>query len=142
MEDSKYAEIAAFVDRFANPNYPNGKKVSLFRKKKGEHLNLSGKQAAEIMMTENVRSVNYRYNEHSRTHKIKNWKFPVPSYKRMYWLLSEWDYQSCERDDYKKSDAFDILCQLRDLGFRLSATPEGSPSSGWERSLEDVRPAA
>lgn len=73
-------------------------------------------QEANILMRENVRSVNHRYNDKDvfqgnvtldRTAKA----LPVIHVLK---LINHLQYQSCECDDYKKSEAYKLLCNYRE----------------------------
>lgn len=79
-------------------------------------------EVANILLRENVRSVNYRYNEKSRAGKVKFTRrvlYPmVPALQAIKYLECI-DYQSCERPDYNKSDACAINRAMRLDLFRL-----------------------
>jgi hypothetical protein len=72
---------------------------------------------ADTLKRENIRSVNWRYNEHT---KFKSCKFVAqpkdskPAYsieQIIQWLLCI-EYQSCERDDYESSKACALLSKM------------------------------
>ena len=71
-------------------------------------------EIANELKRENIRSVNYRYNEKT---KFKPVVFPsdLPVYPllNVIRLLDCVDYQSCERPDYKQSKAYILLLELQ-----------------------------
>lgn len=78
---------------------------------------LTQQQEANILMRENVRSVNHRYQDKDvfqgnvvldRTAKA----LPILNVLK---LIDYLQYQSCECDDYKKSEAYKLLCNYREL---------------------------
>ena len=71
---------------------------------------------AKVLWKENHKSINYRYNERTRTPIIK--EKPVDYYDNLlvhyskmdiYKLAQSYDYQSCEHDGYEKSKAKGII---------------------------------
>jgi hypothetical protein len=69
---------------------------------------------ANILKRENVRSVNHRYNERTRFEPIV---FEPASSSYSAWQTINWlrciDYQSCERPDYNKSEAYRLNMELQ-----------------------------
>lgn len=69
---------------------------------------------ANILKRENVRSVNHRYNERT---KFKPVEFEPASTEYSAWQTIQWlrsiDYQSCERPDYEKSEAYRLNLSLQ-----------------------------
>ena len=62
---------------------------------------------ANLLKRENIRSVNWRYNERT---KFKPVDFTAKVSNASIWQVIQWlkciDYQSCERNDYEKSEAY------------------------------------
>jgi hypothetical protein len=69
---------------------------------------------ANTLKRENVRSVNYRYNERTRFQPIA---FTPEASTASVWQVIQWlkciDYQSCERQDYEKSEAYRLNLQMQ-----------------------------
>jgi hypothetical protein len=65
---------------------------------------------AQILFAENVKSVNYRYDEHDvvTAHPYRMIA-PLPELVAMYKLIGCLDYQSCEHPDYDRSLASKLL---------------------------------
>lgn len=81
-------------------------------KKYNQDLNLIGK----ILWSENFRSVNYRYDENSKT---PNYEF-AQIYVSYYQVIKAIDclkYQSCEHEDWEFSEAKNILDKLENVIF-------------------------
>jgi hypothetical protein len=79
---------------------------------------------ASLLKRENIRSVNYRYNQHDRIAPCDMSKATLGG-----WTLTGLinlarciDYQSCERPDYEKSRAHHML--IRIIAFLLLEMPE------------------
>ena len=69
---------------------------------------------ANVLMRENIRSVNWRYGERTKIRKVifgENYVHAHP-HQLIQWLRCL-DYQSCERDDYEKSEAYRLNLQMR-----------------------------
>ena len=69
-------------------------------------------QIAKILYKENLKSVNYRYNERNRLPNLKNVDFKPVSNVELIKLIHCLDYQSCETSTYKKSKAYQMINQL------------------------------
>lgn len=69
---------------------------------------------AKILRRENVKSVNYRYNEKSKVDKFTG---VLPdtdiSMLSLYKQIECWDYQSCERPTFQKSNAYKMMMELK-----------------------------
>lgn len=77
---------------------------------------------ANILLRENIRSVNYRYKEKGRALKAKFTRrslYPMVSALQAIRYLECIDYQSCERPDYEKSAACAINRAMRLDLFRM-----------------------
>ncbi len=73
-----------------------------------------GTAIGQLLLKENVRSVNYRYSVKDRAAKFVYDTAPPPvSGIEALKLINGLDYQSCERDDWHKSKACLILTTLK-----------------------------
>lgn len=73
-----------------------------------------GNAIGKLLLAENVRSVNHRYNDHARPAKFVYDPAPPPVKPiEALKLIDCLDYQSCERDDWHKSKACLILNALK-----------------------------
>lgn len=73
-----------------------------------------GNAIGKELLKENVRSVNYRYNEKGRAPKFVYDATPAPVAPiEMLKLINCLDYQSCERNDWHKSTANLILSAIK-----------------------------
>lgn len=73
---------------------------------------------AQILVDENYRSVNFRYNENTKPHKIEY--SPVAAFQELppvnvLKACNCYDYQSCETQDYHESEAFQIIEAARTI---------------------------
>lgn len=87
---------------------------------------------ADELRRENVRSVNYRYNERSR--HPKGWTVDAVKISNLanvdrLALIDCLDYQSCERPDYEKSHAGKMLKSAH--AYYQSLTPSWAKSNVW-----------
>jgi hypothetical protein len=89
-----------------------------------KHAGFNEEELAEMANTlkkENVRSVNWRYNEKTRAGKVRFpdvtlEEFEPASIEQVVQWLRCLDYQSCEHPDYEKSKAYVINVSMqRDL---------------------------
>jgi len=73
-----------------------------------------GNAIGQLLLNENVRSVNYRYGQKGRAAKFTYHPMP-PAVKPIeaLKLINGLDYQSCERNDWHKSVACLILTTLK-----------------------------
>jgi len=74
------------------------------------------KKTARILWSENVKSVNHRYNENNRTLFSKN-NLVLPDTNISMETLTKqihcWEYQTCEHKGYNKSKAWRMMCDLQ-----------------------------
>jgi len=63
---------------------------------------------AEIMLTENYRSVNYRYSEQETPHQIEFHFEPDATPMQIIKACNCYDYQCCETDNWKETFAYKI----------------------------------
>lgn len=89
-------------------------------------------QVAKILMDENTRSVNHRYNDSSsnpyefkKDRKAKS--LPVGN---IIGALDCLEYQSCETDDWKQSNAWEIITNLRKYLLVTMAEKDGTYTWG------------
>ena len=81
---------------------------------------------ADEIKKQNIRSVNYRYNEHTKiTSCDLSEAITIPP-KDVVKLTMSLDYQSCERPDWKKTKAY---AMLREIVF--SASHELAEGGAW-----------
>ena len=70
-------------------------------------------EIANILHRENIKSVNYRYDEKTRYRAWKNLNDVQPvSLVQLYKLVQCLDYQSCEHNEWKASKAYSLLVEL------------------------------
>lgn len=67
----------------------------------------------QLLVDENYRSVNYRYDEDTKPHKyewkeLKKWDYGV-----LLGCIRCYIYQSCETDDWKDTEAYSWISRLR-----------------------------
>lgn len=71
-------------------------------------------RVGQILIDENYRSVNYRYKEGDKPHKYRytsrNTLTPTPI--QILKLLQALDYQCCETNDWRESEAYYIVQSL------------------------------
>lgn len=75
-------------------------------------LVIDGADTATTLLRENIRSVNYRYDEHGRTRKFTAAEIdraPVLSADALLKQVHCLRYQSCERPDFNSSRACKLL---------------------------------
>lgn len=114
------------LGRFADDNTPgHGDMKGLFVYRKGRPYAdnyMSGQRVAEALLRENVRSVNYRYSTKDHVPKIKVANIKgKQSIKTVSQLLGCWNYQACERKDFKRSEAYEVYVQLLVLALEVAA---------------------
>jgi hypothetical protein len=122
-ENELFEKIGYFVDVYTKrPKFSDEPGLWLHRKGDSPSGNrMSGQRVAEILMRENVRSVNYRYEERSRSPKLKvpkQGKVPTPG--EICRLCARLEYQSNERRGYFKSDGFRVLNLVRELALQVA----------------------
>lgn len=78
---------------------------------------LSHQQEANLLMSENIRSVNHRYNDNEKlVGKVlldRDAK-PLPVLTVLK-LIDNLEYQSCECDDWEQTEAYKLLCRYRKI---------------------------
>lgn len=68
---------------------------------------------AKVLLKENVKSVNYRYNAKYKT-KLKSFDPKTScSLVELYKLANCWEYQTCEHPNHEKSNAWKIIQALK-----------------------------
>jgi hypothetical protein len=113
-------------------NYAVNKRASYYWNPR--RIDITSKNASEIgqiLLDENYRSVNHRYrSEHGEPHAFK-FKLSIKPYSAVDILkaINCLDYQSCETDDWSKSQAWAILDGLKDVAIRN--LPGYEASNGW-----------
>ena len=67
----------------------------------------------QILWSENYRSVNFRYNEATPTPVYKFKRTPEDTcYVQAIQLVRSLDYQSCETDDYRSTEAYELMREI------------------------------
>nr|DAQ07360.1 MAG TPA: hypothetical protein [Caudoviricetes sp.] len=89
----------------------------------GEEYNArtNPQKVGQILLNQNYRSVNYRYNEDAKPHKFQmTYKFDDKGYRDDFALgerfgcVKCYEYQACETPDYEKSEIHRVLAYLKD----------------------------
>jgi hypothetical protein len=128
--------IGRFVDDTTMVNNPGDRGLWFYKKKQDySKTRINGQRVAEILMRENVRSVNYRYSETKRVPKVKvtdKSYSPTPAEVGRY--IRELRYQSCERKDFDRSDARKVMDLINELALERLARETGAKgwTGGWE----------
>lgn len=65
----------------------------------------SPEKLGQILVDENYRSVNERYNEESKPHKFQMKKLEEFNDGILFGCLTQYEYQACETDDYYSTNA-------------------------------------
>lgn len=109
-------EINVIVSFFIKPGHLN--EDNLWTLVNGEH-NYMTLENAELVATklysQNVRSVNERYNEET----VETYQFTYDTRAKnrpvgnIIGALDCLEYQSCETDDWEQTDAHQIICDMR-----------------------------
>jgi hypothetical protein len=96
-------------------------------------LDTDAQAAADLLALENVRSVNYRYNESNEAAPVDMAAAEQqPDRGRLLELCAEYEYQACECDDYRSSSAARWLERIR------SAAVAYVPGDTSERAPGDI----
>lgn len=84
----------------------------------------------KILWSENVKSVNYRYNEKSRRPKLNNNVKPLTNINniQLLKLIHCLQYQSCETPNWNKSKSSKLLQKILDLSVFQSIASLGRSS--------------
>jgi len=94
----------------------DGRGVSYYYKNKTAYINAETAEfIARTLYIENVRSVNYRYNERTRFNGYsyeRDMTQPRRSPIAIIKLVNSLEYQSCERPDFAKSEAKAIMTAI------------------------------
>jgi hypothetical protein len=74
-------------------------------------------EIGRVLWRENHRSVNYRYSERSRTprYEFADIELPVDDVAYLLKQVACYQYQACERRDWKRSTAFEWTQRLADM---------------------------
>ena len=113
-------------------NYGNAKRLQVYWKGDCQTHAFTDPQAiAEVLLRENYRSVNYRYEKSDKPHAINFRLFhyttdPVQIIKATYCF----DYQACESPDYEDSLAFTLIRAIREHA--IQAIPGYDDAPGWD----------
>lgn len=96
----------------------------------------NAKDLAYQLYKENVRSVNNRYQE---TNTDEDYDFEFIAGAKMSYSVEEiagaidcLEYQSCEREDYHESDAWQTVCSMRKQLLRSLAQRKLGNETTWE----------
>lgn len=82
----------------------------------GEYVYLTrtnAERVAQILYSENVRSVDHRYNETNARDFIYKPSYRTVEDREVSQLIHSLEYQSCETDDYYSTEAYKMLCAMR-----------------------------
>ena len=71
-------------------------------------------EVLDLLVAENYRSVNYRYDEKRKPRKRKFRDVPLPPIDEIVKLTHCYDYQSCENQDYYTTPAAKVMQEIRD----------------------------
>lgn len=129
-------EINTIVSYFLNPNNAYGEGAWL-RLGESEWNNINRDNAprvAKILMDENVRSVNTRYDNADSTPSRYEFEYDPNARKRpmgnIIGALDCYEYQACETDDWHTSIAHEIIGGLRKHLLKTLAEQEGTYTWG------------
>lgn len=126
-------EINTIVSYFIDPNHGLDSAPYLKIGNSYEYLNAENSaKVASILMAENIRSVNSRYNESTANSYEFEYlpqarKLPVGN---IIGALDCLEYQSCETDDWHTTNAWEIICGLRKHLLKVIAEQEGTYTWG------------
>ena len=94
----------------------------------------SASEIGQILVDENYRSVNERYQERTEGHfgKPEIYKFnpktgPLPDAVTMLKLCNNYRYQACENDNYEASVAFQIIDAIKEEAIRKLPGYDAAP---------------
>lgn len=92
-------------------------------------------KVAEILYNQNVRSVNYRYNDKQGNEHFEFEYIPQASQKysvgEIAGALDCLEYQSCETDDYHQTEAYDIITMMRKHLLKMVQTEQLGDETVW-----------
>lgn len=102
-----------------------GKRPSVF-----DPQALSWQEIAEVLLAENVRSVNYRYGRNDPVPAIVySPRTPLRTALVILKACNSLDYQSCETPDWDTTRAYRILQQVKD--YAIHSLPGYAKAKGW-----------
>lgn len=87
---------------------------------------------ATILMAENIRSVNHRYNENTPAEIVQVGPRDMIRHVDPLWILKMCDgleYQSCETEDWPRTIAYELLNHIRSAAIRRLPGYDQAP---WE----------
>ena len=81
----------------------------------------TAQRVGQILVDENYRSVNYRYQETEQPYTYEYKPNPMRVWKPVEIIkaCNCYDYQACETEGYKNSEAHDIVHRIRELAILL-----------------------
>lgn len=92
---------------------------------------------AQTLLEQNYRSVNYRYNEDTPTPKFNYQNcdlFGIEDNGKIYSAIHEYNYQSCETEDYYSSKIYRVLRRLEDeMLLSYIRRDNNATKNGWVR---------
>ena len=87
------------------------------------------RKIGQKLLDENYRSVNYRYDEESKPHTYSPASLAPLMPVEILKLCNCYSYQTCETEDWRQTEAWEIMNTLR--GFAIRALP-GYEEAQWE----------
>ena len=75
-------------------------------------------EIGQKLVDENYRSINYRYSEKSKPHEYKPKHLAPLSSIEIIKLCNCYSYQTCETDDWRQTEAWEIMHTLRSMATR------------------------
>lgn len=97
---------------------------------------MTPQQVGQMLWQTNYDSVNYRYSESESAPTYRHTETDQPIVARLK-LLDSYEYQACERPDWKDSEAYAYCQRLRDA--LISALP-GYEEAPW--GLHEIQPVS
>lgn len=141
---SAYLVSDNHMDVLVNYFIDNRTMHQLWTRLNGEYQYLTEDNAhilAHILYTENVRSVNNRYDEENsdEAYEFKRLKYVKQTYSvaEMAGALDCLEYQSCDREDYLDSEAWYNLCNMRKHLLKKIQEQELGENTVWE--INDIK---
>ena len=86
-------------------------------------------QMGQILLNENYRSVNFRYNDNDQPYEFQFEFAPILSPVEIIKACQCYQYQACETDNYKDSSAYRIVDWI--MNNAISNLP-GYEQAGWD----------
>ena len=85
----------------------------------------SPQEVMDILLRENIRSVNIRYGDSDEFKPVKLRRgIPTPSPLELQGPLESLEYQSCESDDWERTMAYRVIHELRSEMLKVLANRE------------------